>query len=144
MRALKASRSPMKFSANTGNPDASLEIKGSLTLFAQDGHLLMRAQGQANSLARAQLRKDLADIWILANTRLDVAACLSKQLVRLVGSHSRARRSVLSCRTEKRIKVVITSLQTRLIDKEVDSSSRVFKRIHADRRPLRRDLKTYE
>lgn len=72
MRALKASRSPVKFSANTGNPDASLEIKGSLTLFAQDGHLLMRAQGQANSLAREQLRKDLADIWILANTRLDV------------------------------------------------------------------------
>lgn len=62
----------MKFNANTRDPNASLEIEGSLTLFAQDGHLLMRAQGQANSLARAQLRKDLADIWILANTRLDV------------------------------------------------------------------------
>jgi hypothetical protein len=51
--ALKAPRSPRKFSANTRDPDASLEIKGSLALFAQDGHLLMRAQGQANSLARA-------------------------------------------------------------------------------------------
>jgi len=52
--ALKAPRSPRKLSANTRDPaDASLEIKGSLTLFAQDGHLLMRAQGQANSLARA-------------------------------------------------------------------------------------------
>lgn len=60
----------MKFNANAGN--ASLEIEGSLVLFTQNGHLLMRAQGQANSLARAQLRKDLADIWILANTRLDV------------------------------------------------------------------------
>lgn len=62
LRALKATRSPMKFSVNIEDPDASLEIEGSLALFAQDGHLLMRAQGQANSLARAQLRKDLADI----------------------------------------------------------------------------------
>jgi len=53
LKALKASRSPLKFSANTEDPDASLEIKGSLALFAQDGHLLMRTQGQANSLARA-------------------------------------------------------------------------------------------
>lgn len=74
LRALKATRSPMKFSVNIEDPDASLEIEGSLALFAQDGHLLMRAQGQANSLARAQLRKDLADIWILANTRHDVFA----------------------------------------------------------------------
>lgn len=68
---------------------ASLEIKGSLVLFAQDGHLLMRAQGQANSLARAQLRKDLADIWILANTQLDVLeACLSfKTTTALFSSH---------------------------------------------------------
>lgn len=74
---LRALRSPIKFSTNIEDP-ASLEIKGSLKLFAQDGHLLMRAQGQANSLARAQLRKDLADIWILTNTRLDVLeACLS-------------------------------------------------------------------
>lgn len=43
---------PIKFSANIEDP-ASLEIKGSLALFAQDGHLLMRTQGQANSLARA-------------------------------------------------------------------------------------------
>lgn len=50
---LKASRSPTKFSANIEDL-ASLEIKGSLlVLFAQDGHLLMRAQGQANSLAIA-------------------------------------------------------------------------------------------
>lgn len=62
LRALKATRSPMKFSVNIEDPDASLEFVGSLALFAQDGHLLMRAQGQANSLARAQLRKDLADI----------------------------------------------------------------------------------
>lgn len=70
----------MKFSVNIEDPDASLEIVGSLALFAQDGHLLMRAQGQANSLARAQLRKVLADIWILAKTRHDVyllASCLS-------------------------------------------------------------------
>lgn len=43
---------PIKFSANIEDP-ASLEIKGSLALFVQDGHLLMRTQGQANSLARA-------------------------------------------------------------------------------------------
>lgn len=76
----------MKFSVNVEDPDASLEIVGSLALFAQDGHLLMRAQGQANSLARAQLRKGLADIWILAKTRHDVytysrAACLSRATV---------------------------------------------------------------
>lgn len=47
---LKASA--IKFSANIEDL-ASLEIKGSLTLFVQDGHLLMRTQGQANSLARA-------------------------------------------------------------------------------------------
>lgn len=94
-RVLKASQSPMKFSANMKDL-ASLEIKGSLALFAQDGHLLMRAQGQANSLARAQLRKDLADIWILANTRLDVlGACLSfKTVAALFSSCSYSRKFV--------------------------------------------------
>nr|KAF7438301.1 hypothetical protein H0235_000692 [Vespula pensylvanica] len=69
IKIIRGPRSILKAeSTNTANPSPGSrpKIRGSLALFAEDGHLLMRAQGQGNSIGKKRLRRDLAAIWILA------------------------------------------------------------------------------